>query len=245
MVDRLFSESVLAELYEAFCARRRDFDFYLPLVMSADRVLDVGCGTGELLRLARADGHSGQLCGIDPADAMLSVARRRRDVDWVLGVLSSVGWCREFDLVVMTGHVFQVFIEDQQLQTALDAIRSALTEDGRFVFETRNPLVKGWEEWIPENAVTINHDEMRVTMSHQVEMPVIGDVVSFSATFSSPSWDEPLVSWSRLRFLDADALRGFLNDTGLVIEEQFGDWDRSPLNDSSPEIITVARRWRD
>ncbi len=33
MVDRLFSEPRLAELYDAFCGGRRDFDFYLPLVI--------------------------------------------------------------------------------------------------------------------------------------------------------------------------------------------------------------------
>ena len=81
MVDRLFREPSLAELYDAFCVGRRDFGFYLPLVMSAARVLDVGCGTGELLRLARRSGHTGRLCGLDPADAMLVQARRQEDVE--------------------------------------------------------------------------------------------------------------------------------------------------------------------
>ena len=38
MVDRLFREPSLAELYDAFCVGRRDFDFYLPLVISAASV---------------------------------------------------------------------------------------------------------------------------------------------------------------------------------------------------------------
>ncbi len=42
MVDRLFSEPILTELYDSFCAGREDFGFYLPLVMSAKSVLDVG-----------------------------------------------------------------------------------------------------------------------------------------------------------------------------------------------------------
>jgi SAM-dependent methyltransferase len=54
---------------------RGDFGFYLPLVMEAASVLDVGCGTGMLLRRARAEGHAGRLCGLDPAAAMLDVAR--------------------------------------------------------------------------------------------------------------------------------------------------------------------------
>ncbi len=242
MVDYHFSEPRLAELYDAFCVGREDFDFYLPLVLSAKRVLDVGCGTGELLRLAREAGHAGHLCGLDPASAMLQQARKRRDVEWVHGDLSSVDWYREFDLVVMTGHAFQVFVEDDQLSTSLAAIRSALTEDGRFVFETRNPTVRGWEAWTPDNAVEIVHGGSVVRMAHQVETPVVGDVVSFTATYTSPSWDRPLVSRSTLRFLDADSLFAFLSGAGLIIEEQFGDWDRQSLTDTSPEIITVARR---
>src|SRR5579859_6723743 len=140
MVDRLFSEPSLAELYDLFCPwePRGDFRFYLPLVMEASSVLDVGCGTGQLLHLARQAGHTGHLCGLDPADAMLDQARTRSDIEWILGDLASVEWDREFELVVMTGHAFQVFIEDDQLRSALTVIRSVLAENGRFAFETRN-----------------------------------------------------------------------------------------------------------
>lgn len=77
MVDRLFAEPSLTALYDLFCPRdpRGDSGFYLPLVMEAVSVLDVGCGTGMLLRRARAEGHAGRLCGLDPAAAMLDVAR--------------------------------------------------------------------------------------------------------------------------------------------------------------------------
>ena len=190
--------------------------------MSAEAVLDVGCGTGALLRRAREAGHAGRLCGLDPADAMLDQARTRSDIEWVLGDLASVAWDQEFDLVVMTGHAFQVFVEDDELRASLAAIRSALTEDGHFAFETRNPLVREWERWNPDS--------------------VDGDVVSFTTTFTSPGWDRPQVSRSTLRFLDADSLASFLSGAGLAIEEQFGDWDRQPLTDTSPEIITIARR---
>ena len=75
--------------------------------------------------------------------------------------------------------------------------------------------------------MTIEHGGRAVTMAHQVEHPVVGDVVSFTATFSSPSWDRPQVSRSTLRFLSEDKLSRFLADADLVVEEQFGDWDVS------------------
>ena len=76
----------------------------------------------------------------------------------------------------------------------------------------------------------------------QVETPVEGGVVHSSSTFTSPEWDRPQVSYGALRFLDAEALSAFLSGAGLAIEERFGDWTRRPLTDTSPEIITIARR---
>ncbi|MEP6666544.1 MAG: class I SAM-dependent methyltransferase [Nocardioidaceae bacterium] len=243
MVDRQFSDPRLAELYDAFCDETGDAEFYLSLVMSAEVVLDVGCGTGALLHRARESGHTGRLCGLDPAAAMLGVARRRSDIEWVLGDVASVGWDQEFDLVVMTGHAFQGFVEDDDLRASLAAIRLALTQEGRFAFETRNPLVRAWQRWTPDNGVEVTDASGAVVrMEHQFETPVKGDRVRFSATYTNPEWDQPVVSWSTLRFLDVESLSAFLSDANLAVEEQFGDWDRQPLTDTSPEIITIAGR---
>jgi ubiquinone/menaquinone biosynthesis C-methylase UbiE len=243
VADHLFSDVRLAALYDLFCGGRKDFDFYLKLVMSANSVLDVGCGTGALLHRAKEAGHTGRLCGLDPAVGMLEQARRRSDVEWILGDLASVGWDREFDLIVMTGHAFQVFVEDDDLRTALAAIRSALSDDGRFAFETRNPLVREWEHWTSAAAAEVtDSDGAVVRMAREVQTPVVGDIVSFTHTFTSPSWDRPQISQSTLRFLDAGSLSSFLSDSGLVIKEQFGDWGGQSLTTTSPEIITIARR---
>ncbi len=250
MVDRAFAEPSLAALYDLFCRWEPDGDsgFYLPLVMAADSVLDVGCGTGMLLRRAREAGHAGRLCGLDPAAAMLDVARAGGDIDargieWVLGDLSSTRWDREFELVVMTGHAFQVLTGDEQLHEALAAVRAALAPGGRFAFETRNPVVREWEEWVPANAVLVTDSAGAVVrMAHQVELPVQGDLVSFTTTYSSPDWERPRYSSSTLRFLDAAGLSSVVAGAGLEIERLYGDWDGAPLGAASPEIITFARR---
>ena len=241
-VDPIFADPTLADLYDTFSLHRRDFDFYLPFLMAADSVLDVGCGTGELLHSARQAGHTGRLCGLDPAAAMLDLARQKQtNVEWILGDLSALHRRHEFDLVVMTGHAFQVFIDDDQLRHALATIRSLLNGRGRFAFETRNPLVRAWERWSPEHAVEVVHNGRTVRMAHQLETPVTGDLVSFTHTFTSPGWDQPQVSRSTLRFLDRDALAAFLSDAGFAIEQQFGDWEHQPFTPTSPEIITIAR----
>jgi SAM-dependent methyltransferase len=244
MVDRLYSEADFAALYDAWWPRAlsKDFDFYLPLVMSAESVLDVGCGTGAILHEARQCGHQGRLCGLDPAAGMLAQARKRGDIEWVLGDLASTAWVHEFDLVIMTGHAFQVLVEDEELRTSLAAIRVALTNNGHFAFETRNPLARAWENWTTENAVKVTApDGTTVRITTRVETPFDERIVCFSHTFTSPTWAQPQLSRSTLRFLDADLLSSFLADAGLVIEAQFGDWDRQRLTGTSPEIITIVR----
>ena len=142
----------------------------------------------------------------------------------------------------MTGHAFQVLSDDEDLRISLTAIRSVLTPNGRFIFETRNPLARGWEAWVPENAVEIvDATGAVVRMAHRVEK-IDKDLVTFIATFSSSSWDEPKRSRSTLKFLSALSLSLFLTDAGLAVAKQFGDWDRQPLTESSPEIITIAHR---
>ena len=244
MPDIQFDDIELAALYDAFNPRdlTGDFAFYLPSIVAADAVLDVGCGTGSLLHLARETGHTGRLCGLDPAEGMLARARRRTDVEWVHGDLSSARWEREFDLIVMTGHAFQVLLEDDELRVALSAIRRALTPEGRFAFETRNPQARGWERWTPDNAWEITTDDGTFIRSWNDAEPPDGEFVSFSTTFTSPSWDQPRRSRSTLRFLGADRLSEFLTEAGLAVDEQYGSWDRQPLTATSPEIITFAKR---
>lgn len=245
MIEQQFTEDRLAALYDRFYppTQRDDFAFYLRLMLPARAVLDVGCGTGALLHLAREAGHAGRLVGLDPGAGMLNQARRQTDAEWVHGDLASARWDRAFDLVVMTGHAFQEFVEDDEIRVALAAIRSALVDGGRFAFETRNPLDRAWERWPTQYSGEVaDAAGTPVRCAYRVELPVVGGVVRSVSTFTSPGWDHPEVSRGTLRFLDPDVLAAFLATAGLAIEEQFGDWAGDPLTATSPEIITIARK---
>ncbi|MFI6083404.1 hypothetical protein ACIBBB_20890 [Streptomyces sp. NPDC051217] len=69
-----------------------------------------------------------------------------------------------------------------------------------------------------------------------------GEIVSFTSAFTTPGERAPRHSDGTLRFPGADRLGAFLAEAGLVGEERYGDRDRAPLTDASPEIITIARR---
>jgi SAM-dependent methyltransferase len=248
VVDHSFTDLSLAALYDSLNPWGPGDDFYLGLVREARAVLDVGCGTGRLLRRARAEGHPGRLMGLDPAAAMLVQARRARPdgVEWVLGDTQVRSWGGEFDLVVMTGHAFQELTGDEEIRRLLHAVREALRPGGRFVFETRNPAARAWERWTPERVHEVTAaDGTPVRMWHEVQ----GDGlrrgrVRFTATYEGDGWPAPRVSHGVLRFLDDRALRDVLGEAGLSVVAQYGDWQRGPLTAAGQEIITVAERAR-
>jgi SAM-dependent methyltransferase len=232
-----------AAWYDVFNPWGPSDDFYLDLVMSADRVLDVGCGTGTLLSRAGDEGHPGRLCGLDPDQGRLDRARSRENgVEWVLADAAGANWDREFDLAVMTGHAFQELVDDDVLRASLKAIRDALDENGRFVFETRDPRGRPWERWDGMSFTETNPDDGGVvTVTYQI-LDVTGDVVKTSETMAGQWWDEPQVGEGTMRFLDADTLRRFLTEAGFSIQDQYGDWAKGPITGASREIITVAVR---
>ena len=241
MADALFEDEYLASLYDRLSVDRGDEDYYQHLIESASSVLDVGCGTGTSLHRARAAGHRGRLVGIDPAEGMLAQARRYADIDWIKGTLPDAGFTAEFDLVYMTGHAFQVLLTDDDINAFLTAAHDALKPSGRLAFETLNPLVRPWERWTPDAVMEIvDTDGRTVRVWHEVES-VDGELVTFTENYASDSWTEVKVSRSTLRFVHAEHLDHLLAGAGFLVDERYGDWDRSLMTPTSREIITVAR----
>jgi SAM-dependent methyltransferase len=216
--------------------------FFDELVMAADSVLDIGCGTGMMLHQARDRGHTGRLLGLDPDLPSLRRARRREDVEWVEGVAADcTRWPGEFALATMASNAFQCLTTDENLRASLAAIHAALRPGGRFVFETRNPAARGWEAWHPGNVHVINGQGWDLRQWHEV-VSVVDDLVTFTETTARPDGTVLRVDSATLRFLDAARLDAFLTEAGFTTEERYGDFERGPLTAESRSIVLVARK---
>lgn len=243
-LDQHYVDPRLVDLYDRDNPRGADTDFYLRLAADLDarRILDLGCGTGLLTRELAVDGRD--VLGVDPAPAMLAVARQQPGADcvrWVEGDSSALG-TPEADLVVMTGNVAQIFLDDLEWAVTLRDISAALRSGGHFAFECRNPEDRTWERW-NHGATCERIDSPHGPMERWLEVVnVENGRVRFNGHNVFIATGEVVVVSSELRFRSRAALCASLTTAGFTIERVYGDWVGGPVTSASRIMVFVARR---
>jgi len=235
--DRQFSDPRLADLYDLGNAGSEDRDFYLSLAGARPvDVLDLGCGTGLLSKTFAKRGH--RVVGVDPARAMLDVARRPpqpANMEWDESTSEAYRSDRRFDLIIMTGHAFQVLLSDQQILQTLQTMAQHLKLDGLAVFETRNPAVYWDSVWARAYTMETPNGHVRAErrMTDSSRAP---HYLSFAWDYHFA--DETLTSDSTLRFATKAEISNLATEAGLTVSQVWGDWDRAPFNhETSREMI--------
>ena len=252
-----YADPRLAALYDALNPPDASTAFYLGLPGPPPaRILDMGCGTGALACEFAARGH--HVTGADPAAAMLAVARARPGggrVRWIQAGAAGLVAGGRYDLIIMTGHVFQLLLEDSDVRAALRVAASRLAPAGRIAFETRNPAAAEWQDWNPRETGQRVEVAGLVADVHYDISAVMGELVTYETCFRFAGSGEDagghgtadgdsadVVVPDTLRFMDQGQVAAFLAGAGLTQVTWYGDWDGSPCGPDSPEIIAVASR---
>jgi SAM-dependent methyltransferase len=240
MVDAIFAERRLAQLYDPLDPDRGDLDVYAALAaeLGARSVLDIGCGTGTFACLLARRGLT--VTAVDPAEASLEIARAKpgaERVRWLHGDATDLPPL-QVDLGTMTANVAQVFLTDAEWAATLRAAHAALRPGGHLVFETRDPAAKAWLEWTRERTYqrTVIAGVGAVQTWEDL-LEVSGELVTFRSTNVFESDGAVLTSDSTLRFRSRDEVAASLAATGYVVDEVRQAPDRP-----GRELVFVARR---
>jgi SAM-dependent methyltransferase len=238
--DAIFDDPRLARVYDPLDPDRSDLDVYVALVdhLAARSVLDIGCGTGTFACMLARRGI--QVTGVDPAAAMLEVARSKPGagaVQWVHGDATTLP-ALQVDAAFMTANVAQVFLTDEEWAATLTAARQALRPGGWLVFETRVPARRAYEEWTPERThVAVDVPGLGTVTSWEELIDVDADLVTFRSMTAFERDDVVIESRSTLRFRDRPDIEASLIANGFELEEIRDAPDRPGL-----EFVFLARR---
>jgi SAM-dependent methyltransferase len=239
-MDRLYNDPALARFYDWDCPWTADHDWFASLVRGS--VLDLGCGTGMFAATLAARGH--RVTGVDPARAMLDIARAREDggrVTWVKADARMLRLGRRFDTVLMIGHAFQTLLTRDDRAAVLATIARHLNPGGRFFLDSRNPEAREWETWGEADTREIrSHPEFgMVERWNAAEWDAARAVVSYETHYRLPG-GEIFSARSDIAFPPLDELEQMMTASGLAVEYWAGDPRGGPLRAGCPDFVPVG-----
>ena len=252
-------DTFIADYYDAspmVAARTQDVAFYRDAAREyGDPVLELGCGTG---RVTMALAEAGcRVIGVDISERMLERAIRKRGalrvearerVHFVQGDMAQFQLGEKFRLIIIPFRAFQHLLETKQQMACLEGVKKHLAPKGRLIvdfFQTdasrmHDPSYQR-ERFIAEYEMPgLGHVKLseRVAAFHRGEQRNDAEMI-FDVTHPDGRQEHRVWAFT-MRYFFRYEVEHLLARCGFRSPAVYGNFDRSPLRDDSPEMIFVA-----
>jgi SAM-dependent methyltransferase len=250
----------ISELYDSVTLYRNrpDVDFYVEEARAyGGKILELGSGTGRVLIPVARLGK--QITGVDSSPRMLAQCQIRLDqeppdvrdrVSLVQADMRELDLSDRFSLAMIPFRPFQHLIAVSHQIAALQAIHRHLEPGGRLVFDVFNPnigyLLEDRRDEREDTAeVELPHNRSfrrtaRVAAVHIVDQYSEAELIYYVR--ESDGTTQRFVHGFSMRWYWLYEVEHLLARCGFRLGAVFGDFNRSPLTDVSPEMIFIAER---
>jgi len=236
-----------------------DLEFYVDMAKaSGGPVLELACGTGRILLPIAREGIA--IHGVDLSLPMLNVLqdKLRREPKDVRELVSTANEDirnfrsnREYPLVIIPFRPLQHMYTVEDQLAALQTAAFHLEPEGILVFDVFYPNFENLNAKIGEEVLELvwapTSDPSKVIRRYFRKESVDKINQNFSATFIFRTYQgekliqeetEPL----KMSYYTYPHLRALFLLAGLEIVEEYGSFDRTPLDNESRQMIFVLRR---
>ncbi len=237
---------------------RRDVDFYVDEALAHGRkVLEVGCGTGRILIPAARQGA--EITGLDRSPRMLAQCEARlaeeppevrKNVTLVQADMRDFDLGRQFSIIMIPFRPLQHLLTVSEQISALRAMHRHLEPGGRLVFDVFNPKI----QYLVEDNSREREDTAEVALpagrsfrrTARVAAVHVADQYSEIEIIyyvrGTDGKTQRLVQGFPMRWYWRYEVEHLLARCNFRVKAVFGDFNRSPLTDVSPEMIFMAER---
>ncbi|HEX5137158.1 MAG TPA: class I SAM-dependent methyltransferase, partial [Planctomycetota bacterium] len=207
-------------------------------------VLELGCGTGRVLIPTAEKGVT--ITGLDGSETMLARLRARLPKAEVhVGDLRDFDLGRRFALVTIPFRPIAHVIDAADHVRVFENVRRHLAPEGRLLFDFFHPKLAFLAAPRPEKLDFERAEgDLRVRRYSRTTPHVSRQVNDVTLRWEVEHRDgriEREESRFEMRWFYRFELEHVLARAGLVVEDLYGNFDRSAFGDDSPEMIFRAR----
>ncbi|RJG26172.1 bifunctional 2-polyprenyl-6-hydroxyphenol methylase/3-demethylubiquinol 3-O-methyltransferase UbiG [Paenibacillus thiaminolyticus] len=242
----------IAPNYESFIPEPEYFfDYYTRFAKPGSRILDIGCGTGRLaMKLAE---RGAVVTAVDISPGMIEVAQQKlalrpelaARLHYEVSDATSYRSEQQFDLILMTGGVFEYLLTPSQQKRTLCAIREMLKSGGHFVFDIISPpQICPYAKRQKDGAYSLGsggNSAQTLKSWNKVRIDHFRQVVETTCFFELYNDKEERIKQFDYKFISRYSLPAemihLLDCCGLAIDRFFGNYDRSPFQRGSEFMI--------
>jgi len=254
-------------LYDSFIAgyydesplvqgRLQDVAFYRDAAREfGDPILELGCGTGRITMALAEAGK--RITGLDLSERMLEhavkkraslVVEARERVHLVQGDMTHFELGEKFRLIIIPFRPFQHLLDVRQQMDCLACVRKHLAPGGRLILDVFQTDAERMHDPVHMRETPVREyraaDGRQVKISEKIaafhRAEQINDVeMIFSVVHPNGKKERLVFAWP-LRYFFRYEVEHLLARCGFNVTALYGNFDRTPIDDSSPEMIFVA-----
>ncbi len=256
-----------SELYDSFIAdyydespvvsgRLQDVAFYRDAVREfGDPVLELGCGTGRITMALAEAGK--RITGLDLSERMLERAVKKRAalrvearerLHLIQGDMARFDLGEKFRLVIIPFRPFQHLLEVRQQVDCLDCVRKHLAPGARLILDVFQTDAERMHDPVHMREMLVTEYKTadgrlvriteRVVAFHRAEQRNDVEMI-FSIRHADGRQEKLVFAWT-LRYFFRYEIEHLLARCGFRVTALYGNFDRTPIRDDSPEMIFVA-----